>query len=765
MPWNYISEYEQEKVISQIVHNSSYLLQPLINKHCTVALYNPLTDHFEWSTVDCGQQLPVQLLVCFTGNAQGHASSTTADDTLLVYIRNNERELVYSFPDHFVFPTISSMRAYRNCSEKPVVFYRDGTISLSKENEQLLSHNLKYLTSRVCGSDPSLKYYDDPSNILTTYKIASEDNIIKGRTYLYSITRVNNTMELTDICLHNHINVHHWCISITTGFTLTHNLTNVTVNSDRKELVGRIKEFVQGVGKTSNPEVMLQYKAMKPRSHGCPTHTSQFTCDDAHCVSYTQVLDDHKDCPDGSDENTKNFPCLTDIYTARNDTDFALDCSTLYFACGGQAYIDWRYVCDGKGQCENGADEHDCPNIPIISAPLNVTYPGRYYCIDHDHYLCKTSGTCIPTYLVNDLIPDCSPPEDEPILSRELDTLIHVPDHSCITQGTLPCRPGHPRCFPLYALCVYDIDEYGHQRYCRNGAHLHNCESIGCPTKYKCPDSYCIPVKRVCDGVGDCPGLEDEMDCYNTSILCPGLFRCRSGSCLDQSEVCDGHADCDTGEDETDCRHLASCPDGCKCHDMAMFCENLIIETISLNLSGYVAIVFRANLISIPMFDGGENLLTISFSQERLRTVESNAFSDLSSLTRLSLSSNKIVSINILAFNGLINLQHLDLSANPTLRVIHHTAFEGLWKLKCIDLSFTGLIKLPVTLIQGLDSLERMDIQSGRLEEFNVVMFNNVSRSLLLNITLNSYLWKLINIKEYSVDKLTIISDNPINNH
>ena len=174
-----------------------------------------------------------------------------------------------------------------------------------------------------------------------------------------------------------------------------------------------------------------------------------------------------------------------------------------------------------------------------------------------------------------------------------------MPDHSCITQGTLPCRPGHPRCFPLHALCVYDIDEYGHQRYCRNGAHLHNCESIGCPTKYKCPGSYCIPVKRVCDGVGDCPGLEDEVSCYNTTLNCPGLFRCRSGLCLDQSEVCDGHQDCDYGEDENDC-HIATCHDGCKCQGVAMFCGHIGNDSIppNMNLSGYRSIVFRSSLIS-----------------------------------------------------------------------------------------------------------------------------------------------------------------------
>ena len=414
-----------------------------------------------------------------------------------------------------------------------------------------------------------------------------------------------------------------------------------------------------------------------------------------------------------------------------------------------------------RKNCKNGTDEFYCSNIPVVPKQLKHHHIEKNECNDQDYYLCKTSDICILTELVNDLIPDCSPPEDEPILSRELDTLIHVPDHSCITQGTLPCRPGHPRCFPLHALCVYDIDEYGHQRYCRNGAHLHNCESIGCPTKYKCPGSYCIPVKRVCDGVGDCPGLEDEEDCYNATLHCPGFFRCRSGLCLDHSEVCDGHADCANGEDEKDC-HIALCHVGCKCQGVAMFCENINVLSMSLyiNVSGYKAVAFKSKLISVPNIMSGQSLIEMSFSHERLYGITSNAFWQLLTLTRLFLSHNNIVNIDISAFRGLISLQHLDLSVNPTLRMIHHRAFEGLQNLRFIDLSATGLAKLPATLIQGLDSLERMDVQSSQLEELDMDMFNSLTGILQINVTVNNKLAKLINSNEYIDDKLIIVSDS-----
>ncbi|KAH9491360.1 hypothetical protein Btru_031330 [Bulinus truncatus] len=41
--------------------------------------------------------------------------------------------------------------------------------------------------------------------------------------------------------------------------------------------------------------------------------------------------------------------------------------------------------------------------------------------------------------------------------------------------------------------------------YCKDNSNLQNCENFSCPSDYfKCPNSYCIPINEVDDGVHDC---------------------------------------------------------------------------------------------------------------------------------------------------------------------------------------------------------------------------------------------------------------------
>ncbi|XP_053380174.1 uncharacterized protein LOC123556537 [Mercenaria mercenaria] len=68
--------------------------------------------------------------------------------------------------------------------------------------------------------------------------------------------------------------------------------------------------------------------------------------------------------------------------------------------------------------------------------------------------------------------------------------------------------------FPYPVRCVYDTDAAGFVIGCRSGKHLQGCEEFQCPAHtVKCPRSFCIPLRFVCDGVKQCPDGNDEKDC------------------------------------------------------------------------------------------------------------------------------------------------------------------------------------------------------------------------------------------------------------
>ncbi len=68
--------------------------------------------------------------------------------------------------------------------------------------------------------------------------------------------------------------------------------------------------------------------------------------------------------------------------------------------------------------------------------------------------------------------------------------------------------------YPFQNVCIYDR----FHQHCLNlfmPSNLLFCKNHICTREFKCPHSYCIPYRLVCDGVYDCPNGEDELNCFS----------------------------------------------------------------------------------------------------------------------------------------------------------------------------------------------------------------------------------------------------------
>ena len=428
---------------------------------------------------------------------------------------------------------------------------------------------------------------------------------------------------------------------------------------------------------------------------------AQFLCQDGHCISDSYLHDGNRNCPDGSDEMDK--------FIYNSDAVGRLTCGQHYFTCTNKDCVHWDKLCDDKPDCVDTSDELVCN---VLKSKRNKTLlddirDKNTKC----EFECNKSEVCIPKSQVLDLIPDCPHGEDE------ISEIIAGP--LCSLSDNIPCISGHPKCFPIHHICVYDLDTYGLLLNCRNGAHLRHCVEYQCPSRFKCPGSYCIPTKRICDDVIDCPEGDDELDCPGKPLTCPGFFRCREGPCLHLNDVCDGHVDCTSSQDdESRLCHIAPCPPHCHCLGGSMECNKALglydaygLSSFKMAQSEDLSVIQKtATLLNLDLSHGYitrlkahslshtvyPRLLFLDLSFNHINYIERNTFIGLKTVVSLSLRKNLLVQVTNRTFEGLDNLINLDLAMQPILSV--STAhFQHLTKLMTLNMSFCKLTKLELS--------------------------------------------------------------------
>ena len=498
--------------------------------------------------------------------------------------------------------------------------------------------------------------------------------------------------------------------------------------------------------------------------------TNSFNCNNGTCLASTSLCDDQVDCTSGEDElhckdlakvgsyKCKDGKIITadkrcNLITNCPDGDDEVNCFHVTngykqkFRCSSGLCVNLEYVCDGFFNCVDHSDEKAC----LESCNFG--------------FVCKDSS-CVLQSFKDDLIPDCKDKSDELMYQLLLKKEIEI-QYRCPEIGMIPCERGHNRCFLLTSLCKLEYDIHNKITPCRNGAHLKHCRHFPCTGSFKCPYSYCIPMRYICNGRFDCPNGEDESMCHHESLQCPGLLRCKDGGCVHPSKVCDGVVNCPNGDDE---RCIIKCPPSCICRGLVLSCTTLqSVSSLSirplhlylrLSQSHTSRLLFVETLSDLEILDLSHNYLVeipnmisslshlshLDLSHNLLLTLSPGLFVSSKSMYKLNLKGNLINSITDYAVQGLSNLPHLDLSDRELLE-IGNIGFMGLYQLQTLDLSKNNLTELKSDWFSPLKKLVYLFVTDNDIVKLDPLLFN---------------ILPLINIVHTSTPLLCCMSDSSL---
>ena len=393
------------------------------------------------------------------------------------------------------------------------------------------------------------------------------------------------------------------------------------------------------------------------------------------------------------------------------------------FKCEDGSLIAGVLLCNGRKDCKNSEDERQCPVCSWTHSDLPSCACDMFY------YQCEGGG-CVHYDNMCDSFADCTDGDDEfycndtkfPYFNMDLITGSFITDLCDPPSGDmLMCRT-KLQCYNSSAICHYDHSG-GVMAYCEDGSHLgwgSKCHFSECRQQFKCMMSYCIPTRKVCDGVTDCPVGEDEAYCEE--YICPGHMRCSGVTyCVPPHEICDGISHCPRQDDEKYCQ---VCPHGCQCKGTGIYCYNVTaplqsnhlyspsvlllhnsypmfaelfnkflmhmnyVWLISLRNGSFVSLL--ENLVNTtqyflsvkflylnhqglytlpPYFINGPNMIYVNLSDNIIHSVQSKAFFLVRNIKTLSLVSNKLISIEAHVFSELTVLSHLYLNDNPLIHI------------------------------------------------------------------------------------------------
>nr|KAG5706342.1 hypothetical protein BaRGS_033103 [Batillaria attramentaria] len=225
-----------------------------------------------------------------------------------------------------------------------------------------------------------------------------------------------------------------------------------------------------------------------------------------------------------------------------------------------------------------------------------------------------------------------------------------------------------------------------------------------------CPGGLiCVPMYVRCNGVYDCPGHEDEVECDDYS--CPGHYHCRASSvCVHPTHVCDGVQQCPQQDDELFC-HM-TCPESCTCHGLAFVCTGLF------DAHNYTELRYLdASGTGMAPRHLSRNTMLVHLSLARCNITQIDSLS-FPILRILDLSDNQLASVDNDDLRNVGNLRFLSLAGNPLTSLFPiSTASETPFpELMTLDLSRVIIPELDLSIVSLFTELQTLNLSGSGVE-------------------------------------------------
>ncbi|XP_060552415.1 sortilin-related receptor-like [Ruditapes philippinarum] len=293
----------------------------------------------------------------------------------------------------------------------------------------------------------------------------------------------------------------------------------------------------------------------------CDSCKHSFLCaDDYKCIPLRLTCDRYPDCKDASDERHCHVnPPTSNVFTG-NDYLWSLHTFT------GLCYWNWDFWGNSSKESISGCTSFAKHEVFNPQREVIIDYSIYYSCFTQVQIECGSHFHDADLDLFNDFeyefcycilgtvrykvgsivgrydlvsvtrcdgsqMTEIHVVEESIYLQSDSGNDVYVPPPSDLlddTNAPAYCTYGYNmtefgdffhckrdgKIIPKSMRCIYAVDNSGYMTGCRSGDHLQNCEKINCPENtVKCPGSYCIEQRFLCDGHTECPGGEDEQNC------------------------------------------------------------------------------------------------------------------------------------------------------------------------------------------------------------------------------------------------------------